>query len=518
MYKPKLSKTWAGIRMMPAKKHALEKSKHHNSSEEETSQNTSETDNSTAVEDTASSTGSLLREKVSGFQVFDREVLDSEARTRRAETESERTQTRGTESAGDEASLEAKKREPRSSDRGNLFGFFVQFLIVATVFFAIGFTLGQKKLEVAKKGLVPRITVNNQSTQTQNIDFSLFWKVLEVLPERYLDKSAIESQKILYGAISGMVRSLGDPYTAFLDPKQNELINSDIAGSYEGVGIQIGFDKDKRLAVITPLRNTPAERAGVLARDLILKIDNKDTFDLTLPEAVELIRGPAGTKVKLVFLREGSSEPFDKEIERSKIDVKTVNLEYKSVEGKEIALIVVSRFGEKTDDEWDAVVDEIVNKNVDGVIVDMRNNSGGLLSSAIHLAGDFIRGTVVKQETADGRVSSLPTDGKGRLLKVPLVVLVNGGSASAAEIFAGSVQDEKRGKIVGEQTFGKGSVQDVVDFPGGSGLHITVAKWLTPKGNSIHGVGIKPDVVVELTTADREENKDPQLEKALEIL
>ena len=404
------------------------------------------------------------------------------------------------------------------SKKGSLVGFFIQFLIVAVVFFAIGFTLGHKKLEITKRGLFPTITVSNQFANEQNIDFSLFWKVLEVLPEKYLDKSAIDSQKILYGAISGMFRSLGDPYTAFLDPKQNELINSDIAGSYEGVGIQIGFDKDKRLVVITPLRNTPAERSGVLARDLILKIDGKDTFDMTLPEAVELIRGPAGTKVKLQLSRGQDSEPFEKEIERSKIDVKTVNLEYKNNGGKDIAIISVSRFGEKTDSEWDVVVDEIVSRNVDGVIVDMRNNPGGLLSSAIHLAGDFIRGTVVKQQLANGSVSSLPTDGKGRLLKVPLVVLVNEGSASAAEIFAGAIQDEKRGKIVGQQTFGKGSVQDVVELPGGSGLHITVAKWLTPKGNSIHGVGIKPDTMVELTSGDREENKDPQLDKAVDAI
>ncbi|OGD97453.1 hypothetical protein A3A49_00565 [Candidatus Curtissbacteria bacterium RIFCSPLOWO2_01_FULL_38_11b] len=403
-------------------------------------------------------------------------------------------------------------------NKGSLIGFFIQVLIVAVVFFAIGFTLGQKKLEITKRGLIPTITVSNQFAQAQNIDFSLFWKVLEVLPEKYLDKSAIDSQKILYGAISGMVRSLDDPYTAFLDPKQNELINSDIAGSYEGVGIQIGFDNDKRLVVITPLRNTPAEREGVLARDLILKIDDKDTFDMALPEAVELIRGPAGTKVKLQLSRGQDSEAFEKEIERSKIDVKTVNLEYKNIGGKDIAVISVSRFGEKTDSEWDVAIDEVVNRNVDGVIVDMRNNPGGLLSSAIHLAGDFIRGTVVKQESANGSVSSLPTDGKGRLLKVPLVVLVNEGSASAAEIFAGAIQDERRGKIVGEQTFGKGSVQDVVELPGGSGLHITVAKWLTPKGNSIHGVGIKPDIVIVLTSGDREENKDPQLEKAIDAI
>ncbi len=413
----------------------------------------------------------------------------------------------------------SKSATSETGKKGTLFGFFIQFLIIAVVFFAIGFIAGQKKLEISRRGFVPQINVLNQyPPDNQNVDFSLFWEVFKVLPQRYLDKSAVNGQKMLYGAIAGMVRSLGDPYTAFLDPKQNELINSDIAGSYEGVGIQIGFDKDKRLVVMAPLRGTPAEKAGILARDLILKIDGKDTFEMTLPEAVQLIRGPAGSKVKLQFLRSDSTEPFEKEIERSKIDVKTVSVDYKNVRGKNIALVTVTRFGEKTDSEWDASIDEIAAKKVDGVIVDMRNNPGGLLSSAIHLAGDFIRGTVVKQQSADGSVSSLPTDGKGRLLKVPLVVLVNGGSASAAEIFAGAIQDDGRGKIIGEQTFGKGTVQDVVDLPGGSGLHVTIAKWLTPKGNSIHGVGIKPDVMVELKAQDRQDNKDPQLDKALEVI
>ncbi len=408
---------------------------------------------------------------------------------------------------------------PDERKKGSLASFLIQFLVIAFIFFAVGFVVGQKKLEVTKKGLVPQINVSNQyPPENQNVDFALFWEVFKVLPQKYLDKSAINGQKMLYGAISGMVRSLGDPYTAFLDPKQNELINSDISGTYEGVGIQIGFDKDKRLAVIAPLKGTPAEKAGVVAKDLILKIDGKDTFDMTLPEAVQLIRGPAGTKVKLQFLRGSSTEPFEKEIERSKIDVKTVTVDYKNVRGKNFAVVTVTRFGEKTDSEWDAAVDEIASKKVDGIIVDMRNNPGGLLSSAIHLAGDFVSGTVVKQQTADGTVTSLPTDGKGRLLKPPLVVLVNGGSASAAEIFAGAIQDNKRGKIVGEVTFGKGTVQDVVELPGGSGLHVTVAKWLTPKGNSIHGVGIKPDVVVELKAQDRENNLDPQLDRALEIL
>src|SRR3989338_1352727 len=401
-----------------------------------------------------------------------------------------------------------------------IFNFLVQFLVIAVIFFAVGFAVGQKRIEFTKKGFIPQISVSNQlPSRNQNIDFSLFWQVFETLPQKYIDKSAIDSQKILYGAISGMVRSLGDPYTAFLDPKQNEAIKADLSGIYEGVGIQIGFNKDKRLVVIAPLSGTPAQKAGVRAKDLILKIDDKETFDLTLPEAVDLIRGPAGTRVKLVLSREGQEKPQELEIERAKISVKSVEVEFKNEQKGEIEVIKVTRFGDQTDSEWDSAVSDILAKNVKGVVVDMRNNPGGQLSSAVHIAADFIKGTVVEQEFADGRVESLSADHEGKLLKIPLTVLVNAGSASASEIFAGAIQDANRAKIVGEKTFGKGTVQDVVDFTGGSGLHITIAKWLTPKGKSISSVGITPDVIIEFpATSDQEQKEDPQLDKALEIV
>ncbi len=399
------------------------------------------------------------------------------------------------------------------------FNYFTQFFVVAVLFFGIGFVAGQKKWKIEQKGFVPTLSITNQAApKNVNLDFSLFWQVYETLPQKYLDKSAIDGQKILYGAIGGMVKSLGDPYTSFLDPKQNESTRSQIAGSFEGVGIQLGFDKDKRLAVIAPLKGTPADRAGVRSKDLILKIDDKDAFDLTLPEAVDLIRGKAGTRVKLQFFRDGISKPFEKELERAKIEVKTVNVEFRENKGKEIAVISVSMFGEQTDSEWDAAVGEVNNRGVKGLVVDMRNNPGGLLSSSVHLAAEFITGTVVKQEFADGSVIPLPTEHAGVFMKIPMVVLVNSGSASAAEIFSGAIQDNGRGKIVGEKTFGKGTVQDVLDLPGGSGLHVTIARWLTPKGTSIHHVGITPDVVVELVEQDLVDKKDSQLEKALELL
>lgn len=406
---------------------------------------------------------------------------------------------------------------PRTVDKHPLFNFFFQFSIVAIVFFALGFTLGQKKFEITRRDYVPQITVTNKlPAKEQNIDFSLFWQVFETLPEKYIDKSSIESQKLLYGAISGMVRSLGDPYTAFLDPKQNEAIKTELAGTYEGVGIQIGFNKDKRLVVIAPLSGTPAKSAGLLPQDLVLKIDERETFDLTLPEAVDLIRGTAGTKVRMVLQHDGADKPYDVEIERARINVKSVEVEFKQDGSSKVAIMKVSRFGDKTDAEWDLAVSEVLQNNTSGVIVDMRNNPGGLLSSSIHLAAEFVKGTIVKQEFADGSVGQLSSDHEGKLLKIPLVVLVNKGSASAAEIFAGAIQDGRRGKIVGEKTFGKGTVQDVVDFPGGSGLHVTIARWLTPKGNPVNGSGITPDVIVE--TPVENNGADPQLEKALEIL
>lgn len=417
-----------------------------------------------------------------------------------------------------ETEIERVSEAPKIKKTSGVFGFLAQTALVGIIFFAIGFSFGQKKVAFERKNLIPQITFTNQSGPRQEtVDFSLFWQVYESLPEKYLEKDAIEGQKLLYGAISGMVRSLGDPYTAFLDPRQNKSVNDELSGEYEGVGIQIGFNAEKRLVVIAPLKGTPAEREGIKAKDLILKIGGTDTFDLTLPEAVDLIRGQAGTKVKLVLLHEGEENSYEKEIEREKINVKSVEVEYKEKDGGQIAVIKVSRFGEKTDSEWDSAVDEVISKDVAGVIVDVRNNPGGLLTSSVHLASEFIGGTVVKQEGADGSVGSLEVDHDGKLLRMPLVVLINGGSASASEIFAGAIKDNRRGEVVGEKSFGKGTVQDVVPFEGGSSLHVTIARWLTPKGTSIHEAGITPDILVEVKT-DEENEGDIQLERALELI
>ncbi|MBI3341939.1 S41 family peptidase [Candidatus Curtissbacteria bacterium] len=411
--------------------------------------------------------------------------------------------------------MPAKVKHTSRIKNSGVTSFIGQFLIVAVVFFGIGFIVGQKKLAINAKNSVPQITFTNQAPANQQVDFSLFWRVMETLPQRYIDKSAVNGQKLLYGAISGMVKSLGDPYTAFFDPKSNEAISDELAGKYEGIGIQIGFNKDKRLVVIAPLKGTPAEAAGLRPKDLILKIGNKDTFDMTLPEAVDLIRGQKGTKIKLVLLHDGEEKTYEKEIERAQIDVKSVELEYKQAKKGEVAIIKVSRFGEQTAEEWDNAVADILSKGgVAGVIVDVRNNPGGLLTAAIHLGSEFVRGTIVKQQSGDGTTQSLNADHEGRMLSMPLTVLINGGSASASEIFAGAIRDNKRGKLIGQKSFGKGTVQDVVPFAGGSSLHVTIARWLTPKGDSIHEVGITPDIAIDDKTDLSAPDK--QLEKALE--
>ncbi|HSX18964.1 MAG TPA: S41 family peptidase, partial [Candidatus Saccharimonadales bacterium] len=415
--------------------------------------------------------------------------------------------------------LSSKTIESKKPSSG-IFSFLLQFGVVAILFFGIGFALGQKKIDISRKYIVPQITVQDQSVpKNQNIDFSLFWQVLDSLPKTYYDKTAIDGQKILYGAISGMVKSLGDPYTAFLDPKQNSEIKGELSGSYEGVGMELGFNKDKRLTVMSPISGTPAEKAGILPKDLILKIDNKDTFDMTLPQAVDLIRGAAGTSVKLTLAHDGSTDTYQVEVARAKITIKSVDLSFKNdAKGHKVGIIKVKTFGETTDGEWDEAVNQIQLQGAKAVVVDMRNNPGGLFTSAIHLGSEFISGTIVKQQSADGNIKSFSADHQGELSKIPMVVLVNGGSASAAEIFTGAIQDNKRGKIIGELTFGKGTVQDAVDLPGGSGLHVTIAKWLTPNGTWVHTVGIKPDIEVKLTSDDVKAGNDPQMDRALQEL
>lgn len=395
------------------------------------------------------------------------------------------------------------------------------YLAISAVVALTSFRMGQKSLE----------RENRETAQKSNqLDLSLMWKVKDRLAEMFLEKDKMNDKDMVYGAIKGMVDSLSDPYTVFLPPKENKNSNEDLSGEFGGVGIQLGY-KEKTLAVMTPLPKTPAARAGVLAGDLILKIIDKekgldkDTSGLALGEAVEMIRGKEGTQVTLKLYREGGKESFEVTLTREKIVVPSLELEWKEKDGKKVAWIKLYKFSEQLYKDWPGVVEGILKKKAadfGGIVLDLRNNPGGYLQASVLVASDFLdKGVVVKQQSSDGneQVYHVEKD-RRRLLTEKLVILVNGGSASAAEILAGALKEYGRGKLVGEKTFGKGTVQQPQDFRDGSGLHVTVAKWLLPSGKNIHKEGVTVDIEATISAKiqDEEVKGDSQLDKAIEVL
>ncbi|HOR02050.1 MAG TPA: S41 family peptidase [Candidatus Woesebacteria bacterium] len=363
------------------------------------------------------------------------------------------------------------------------------------------------------------------SVNEGKFDLSLMWEVRDRLVEKYLDKGSIDNEKMRYGAIEGLVSALDDPYTMFLPPVENKSANEDLAGEFAGVGISLGY-KDKTLAVMSPIAKSPAMRAGVQAGDLILKITDKsknidrDTSGISLDEAVKLIRGDVGTEVILKMYREGKADTFDVKLTRDNIEIPGMELEWKEFEGRKYAWVKFYKFSEQVFKDWPEIVTKIKKEkgsNYGGIILDMRNNPGGYLQASVLIASDFLKeGVVVKQESKKGIDEVYRVDPRaGGLIGDKLVVLVNGGSASAAEILAGALRDHNRAKIVGQKTFGKGTVQQTEEFKDGSGLHVTVARWLLPSGKNIHGDGLEPDVVVE---PGENIEIDVQLNKAIEIL
>lgn len=372
-----------------------------------------------------------------------------------------------------------------------------------------------------KIGQGDQISLENLS----QFDLALMWKVKDNLAANFLDKDKMDNEAMKYGAIQGMVAALDDPYTVYLPPEDNKSANEDLAGEFSGVGISLGY-KDKTLAVMSPIAKSPAARAGVQAGDLILKITDKaknvdkDTTGISLDEAVKLIKGDVGTEVVLKMYREGKTDTFDVPLKRENIEIPGLELEWKESEGKKIAWIKFYKFSEQVFNEWPEVVKKINAEkggNYGGIILDLRNNPGGYLQGSVLVASDFLKeGVVVKQESSDGRVETYNVDrAAGGLLEDKMVILINGGSASASEILAGALKDYNRGKLVGVKSFGKGTVQQTEEFKDGSGLHVTIARWLLPNGKNIHGNGIEPDV--EVKSGDNP-NDDLQLNKAIEVL
>ena len=395
--------------------------------------------------------------------------------------------------------------------------------LLVLISFLAGWQLGHKDVQIQWDNLPTKVKIESQEPpKNVNVDFKLFWDTWDLLNRQYIDKKALDPAKLFYGAITGMVAAVGDPYTFFLPPEVQKSSKEELNGAFEGVGIQLGFNDDKRVVVIAPLSGTPAEKAGIKPQDMIVKINDKETTGVTLPEAVKQIRGIKGTKVKLTIFREGEEETRDFELTRDTIIVKSVEVSFKEQNGKKLAILKLSRFGERTNEEWTEAISNILKEQADGIVLDLRNNPGGFMEGAVFIASEFLSsGDVVLQENAKGERTSLEVNRPGKLINTPLVALINKGSASASEIVAGALQDRNRAKLVGEKSFGKGTIQEAQELTAGTGIHITVAKWLTPNGRWVNDTqGLEPDIKVEMEEqgSDPAEEKDAQLERAIELL
>lgn len=389
-------------------------------------------------------------------------------------------------------------------------------LVIISAVFSAGFYFGESQIPA----LPPEGIINAELDKPQGLDFSLFWQAWRTLEENFVDQPKMDYQKMLYGAVSGMVSSLKDPYTVYMPPEDAKIFKEDVAGEFQGVGMEIGIRKGE-LTVIAPLEGTPAKRAGLRAGDKIVKIDDTFTADLTADEAVKLIRGQKGTKVVLTIFREGWPQSKEFEIMREVIEVPSVKWEMLASSGEgDTAYINLYQFSETATGAFNKAAAEILASSADKIILDLRDNPGGYLEVAQDIAGWFLKkGELVTIEDFGGSAENQEyrTEGSGQLSVYPLVVLINKGSASASEILAGALRDDRSVKLVGVQSFGKGSVQTVKELEQGS-LKVTVAKWLTPKGTLIDKEGLKPDVEIEIAEKDFDAMKDPQLDRALEII
>ncbi|MFH1462533.1 MAG: S41 family peptidase [bacterium] len=351
----------------------------------------------------------------------------------------------------------------------------------------------------------------------QDLDFSLFWEAWKMIEDEFVDKDKFNVQEMIYGAISGMVNSLEDPYTVFLKPQDTKRFIEDVKGSFEGVGMEIGIRKGQ-LQVIAPLEGTPAQKAGLRAGDKITAVNGTSTSDITIDEAVNMIRGPKGTEVALTIFREDWLEAKEIKVVRGVIAIPS--LKWELLEDN-IAYLKLYHFSEKAAYDFRQAAIEIIESEADKFILDLRNNPGGYLEVSQDIAGWFLENgdiVVIEDFGKDKEQKIYRAEGNANLLSYTLVVLINEGSASASEILAGALRDNRGIQLIGEKSFGKGSVQTLEKLKEGSSLKITIAKWLTPTGSLIADKGLEPDIEIEITDEDYNEDRDPQLNKAIEII
>lgn len=403
------------------------------------------------------------------------------------------------------------KSLPRGQVKENKRKSWLYLLVFFILFFSAGFYFGQQKSSNPFRNVAYS---NTEEVSEDKLDFNLYWEVWDGIRTDYVDKIKIKDKDLFYGSLKGIAAATGDPYTIFMNPEESSEFQDDLLGVFEGIGAEVGLRNDIA-TVIAPLDDTPAKKAGLLSGDKIYAVDDAPTIGLSVSEVVRKIRGPKDTKVKLTIIR-GDEKPFDVEITRAEITVKSVKTELRK-DG--IYVIRISNFNEDTDLLFNQAVDEILIKKPKGLILDLRNNPGGYLDTAINIASEWIEsGPVVAEQLNDNRRNEYPANGLHRLKDYKTIVLINGGSASASEILAGALRDYKKASLLGETTFGKGSVQALKPLSDGSLLKITISKWLTPAGDSINDKGIDPDIKVPLTIEDINKDLDPQFDRALKII
>ena len=392
----------------------------------------------------------------------------------------------------------------------------IAVVVLAVGIFFSGFSYGKNSQPSIEKitGLQ-----NLEQGKNSNMDFSLFWDVWARVQEKFVNRGKLDYQKMVYGAIVGMLNSLGDPYTVFMTPQENKFFSQSLQGNLEGIGAEVGMRKDI-VTIISPLADSPAMKAGLKAGDQILKINDKITVGMMIDEAVSLIRGPKGTEVVLTIGRDGWTEAKEFKITRAVIIIPIVKFEMKQAANKPVAYVALYQFTDNSAAEFQKAVQQILTSGAKGIVLDLRNNHGGYLESAVEIASWFLPNNhlVVTEDYGNGKKNEHYSIGGNKLGSYPVVVLMNQGSASASEILAGALRDDMGVKLVGERSFGKGSVQELEQMTSGTSIKVTVAKWLTPSGHSIMDSGLEPDVKVDIQQSDVDNGKDLQLDKALEML